>query len=144
MAEYRFSIMVNAPIDRVFDAYTDLDRMSEWVGGVTRVTDVNGPIDRVGTRYTVWFGRMRSPTEVLDVERPIRFRTRFGNLVLKGETDTAFQPEGDRTRLTTVMTPRGLFSAIFARLFATGSYAGSFRGELEAFRRIVEREEGRR
>jgi hypothetical protein len=42
------------------------------------------------------------------------------------------------------MTPRGLFSAIFARLFATGSYAGSFRGELEAFRRIVEREEGRR
>jgi hypothetical protein len=27
-----------------------------------------------------------------------------------------------------------------ARIFATGSYRGSFRGELEAFRNLVERE----
>ena len=138
MAEYRFSILIHATPERVFDAFTDLDRIPEWIGGVTRVTDRSGPIDRPGTRYTVWFGRMRSPTEILEVMRPRHFRTRFGNLILKGESDVTFEPEGDGTRLTQVFRTRGAVSAIFARLFATGSYKGSFRGELEAFRRIVE------
>lgn len=139
MAEYRFSILIDATPERVFDLFTDLDRMGEWVGGVTRVTDRTGPIDRPGTRYTVWFGPMRSRTEVLAAERPRHFRTRFGNLILKGESDATFEPHGDGTRLTQVLGTRGVVSAIFARLFASGSYSGSFRGELEAFRRLAER-----
>lgn len=82
MAQYRFSVLVDAPADRVFDTLMDLGRMPEWVGGVTRVTDVTGPVDRAGTQYTVWFGRMRSPTEILEVESPRHIRTRFGNLIL--------------------------------------------------------------
>jgi uncharacterized protein YndB with AHSA1/START domain len=144
MAEYRFSIVVHATPEVVFDAFTDLDLMPEWVGGVTRVTERTGPVDRAGTRYTVRFGRMRSPTEVLEAERPGHFRTRFGNLILKGESDVTFEPEGGGTRLTQVFRTRGAVSAIFARIFATGSYAGSFQGELEAFRRIVERASNRR
>jgi uncharacterized protein YndB with AHSA1/START domain len=140
MADYRFSILVHASPERVFDAFTDLDRMAEWVGGVTRVTDRTGPVDRPGTRYTVWFGRMRSPTEVLEVERPRHIRTRFGNLILKGESEATFEPEADGTRLTQTFRTRGIVAAIFARIFAAGSYAGSFQGELEAFRRIVEGE----
>jgi uncharacterized protein YndB with AHSA1/START domain len=138
MAEYRFSILIRATPERVFDVFTDLDRMPEWVGGVTRVTDRTGPVDRPGTRYTVRFGRLRSPTEVLDVERPRRIRTRFGNLILRGQSDVTFAQEGDGTRLTQTFRTRGVVSAIFARLFATGSYQGSFQGELEAFRRMVE------
>lgn len=38
------------------------------------------------------------------------------------------------------MQTRGLVSAIFGRLFASGSYGGSFQGELEAFARLAERE----
>ena len=49
-----------------------------------------------------------------------------------------FDPEGDGTRLTQVFRTRGLVSAIFARIFASGSYSGSFQGELEAFRDLVE------
>ena len=36
MADYRFSILIRATPERVFDAFTDLGRMPEWVGGVTR------------------------------------------------------------------------------------------------------------
>ena len=140
MAEYRFSILVHASPQRVFDAFTDLDLMARWVGGVKRVTDRTGPVDRPGTRYTVWFGPMRSPTEVLEVEPPRHIRTRFGNVILKGESDVTFEPEGDGTRLSQVFRTRGIVSAIFARIFASGSYSGSFQGELEAFRRIVEGE----
>jgi uncharacterized protein YndB with AHSA1/START domain len=141
MAEYRFSIAIDASPDRVFALWMDLDRMREWVGGVSQVTDLSGPVDRPGTRYTVWFGRMRSPTEILGVTRPRHVRTRFGNLLLKGESDVTFEPEAGGTRLKQEFRTRGLVSAILARLFAMGSYKGSFRGELEAFREIVEREE---
>lgn len=143
MAEYRFSIFIDAPPGRVFDLFMDLDRMTEWVGGVTRVTDVSGPVDRAGTRYTVWFGRMRSPTQVIEVERPRHVRTRFGTWLLKGESDVTFEPQGDGTRLTQQFRTRGAVSAVTARIFATGSYTGSFRGELEAFRRLVERDGAR-
>jgi uncharacterized protein YndB with AHSA1/START domain len=140
VATHRISILVDAPSDRVFDTFMQLDRMTEWVGGVTRVTDVTGPVTRPGTRYTVWFGRMRSPTEILEVERPRHVRTRFGNLILKGESDVVIEPEGRGTRLTQEFRTRGAVSAIFGWIFSRGSASGSFRGELEKFRQIVEEE----
>jgi uncharacterized protein YndB with AHSA1/START domain len=142
MARYEFSVRIAAPPDRVFDLWTDLDRMKEWVGGVTKVTDVSGPLDRAGTRYTVWFGRMSSPTEVLAVERPRMIRTRFGNRVLRGETLATFRPDDGGTRLTQEFRTEGLIPALVARIFASGSYKGSFRGELDDFARLVERESG--
>ena len=30
--------------ERVFALWTDLQRMGEWVGGVTSVTDISGPV----------------------------------------------------------------------------------------------------
>lgn len=140
MAHYTFTTHVAAPIDVVFGLWTNLDRMSEWVGGVTKVTDVTGQIDRVGTTYTVWFGRMRSRTEVITAERPRRFGTRFGNRLLRGSNVTTFEPDRDGTRVTQEFATVGGISAIVAWIFARGSYRGSFRGELEAFARLAERE----
>lgn len=140
MSVYRFSLHVAAPQDRVFDLWTDLDRMREWIGGVTKVTDVSGPVDTAGTRYTVWFGGMRSTTEVIEAERPRMLRTRFRNSLLRGESIANFEPEGNGTRLTQEFRTEGLIPAIAARVFATGSYRGSFRGELNAFARLAERD----
>lgn len=139
MGVYRFETRTGASPERAFALWTDLDRMTEWVGGVTKVTDVSGPVDRAGTTYTVHFGGMKSRTEVLEAERPLRFRTRFGNLILKGENAATFEPDGDGTRIRQEFRTRGVISAIFARIFASGSYNGSFQGELEAFARLAER-----
>ncbi len=140
VAEHRVTTDIAAPPERVFAVWMDLDRMTEWVGGVKRVTDVSGPIDVAGTRYIVHFGPMKSPTEILEVDRPHHVRTRFGNLILKGESDVRFEPIPEGTRLTQVFRTRGFISAITGRIFAAGSYEGSFKGELEAFRKIVERD----
>lgn len=142
MGTYRFTVQIASAPDRVFDLWTDLDRMHEWVGGVTKVTDVSGPLDRAGTRYTVWFGAMRSDTEVLAVERPGMIRSRFGNRVLRGETLVTFETSDGGTRLTQEFRTEGLIPALMARIFATGSYRGSFRGELNAFAKLAEREPG--
>ena len=140
MARYKFSVHVDAPPEKVFALWTNLDRMGEWVGGVTSVTDRSGPIDRVGTTYVVNFGPVKSPTEVLDVDRPWRFATRFGSWVLRGRSNAMFEPEGDGTRVTQEFETVGRISAISSWLFSRGSYEGSFRGELQKFARIAERE----
>jgi uncharacterized protein YndB with AHSA1/START domain len=137
MGHYRFSVHVDASPEQAFALWTDLDRMREWVGGVTGVRDVTGPVDQVGTRYTTLFGSMSSPTEVVGVERPRLFRTRFGNRVLRGETQAVFESDANGTLLTQEFWTQGLVPALMARIFATGSYKGSFRGELHEFARIA-------
>ena len=137
MARYRFSIQVDAPPERVFALWTDLQRMGEWVGGVTSVTDVSGPVDRVGTTYVVHFGPVKSPTEVLEADPPRRFATRFGSWILRGRSSTTFEPDGAGTRVTQEFETVGLISAISSWVFSRGSYEGSFRGELEKFGRIA-------
>jgi uncharacterized protein YndB with AHSA1/START domain len=139
---HRLTAFSAAPPERVFDLWTNLDRMREWVGGVTKVTDVSGPVDRVGTRYVVWFGPIKSPTEVLEAERTQHFKTRFGNWLLRGTNSATFQPEGDGTRITEEFVTVGLVSAVTSRLFGMGSYKGSYQGELNEFAKLAEREAG--
>ena len=60
--------------------------------------------------------------------------------MLRGETRVTFEPTAAGTRLTQEFQTEGLIPAISAWIFALGSYKGSFRGELETFVRIAERE----
>ena len=137
MGEYRFTVHVAAPPEQVFDLWVNPDRFPEWIGGQTAVTDRAGEPGTTGATYISHFGPMRSPTVVLDAERPRRIRTRFGSWLLKGETMATFEPEGDGTRLDQTFRTTGIVSAIAARIFASGSYKGSFQGELEHFARIA-------
>lgn len=140
MGEYRLELRISAPPERVFDTWIDLDRMPEWVEGVTRVSDLSGPVDRPGTTYTVWFGRMRSLTEVLAAERPRLFQSRISSWILKAENEARFEPDGDGTLVIQTFRTRGVISRLWARIFATGSHKGSFRGEMKTFARLVEAE----
>jgi uncharacterized protein YndB with AHSA1/START domain len=140
MGEYRFTVRVAAPPEQVFDLWVNVDRAPEWIGGLTEVTDRVGEPGTTGASYVSHFGRMRSPTVVLEAERPRRIRTRFGSWLLKGENAATFEADGDGTRLDQTYRTTGAISAIAARIFASGSYKGSFQGELEHFARIAEAE----
>jgi uncharacterized protein YndB with AHSA1/START domain len=138
VSHYQFSIDVAAPPAEVFALWTNLDRMDEWVEGVTKVTDVSGPPDQAGSQYTVWFGPIASRTEVIEALPPRLLRTRFESRLLRAQTRVSFAPKGDGTSLTQELWTTGLVSDIFARIFATGSYRGSFRAELNTFARLAE------
>lgn len=140
MASYRFSAEILAPVETVYEIWTDPDRWHEWIGGVTKVTDLSGPAGRAGTRYTLWFGGMKSPSEILEADPPHYLRTRFGNRILRGETRVTFEATPTGTRLTQLFETVGIIPAIAARIFAIGSYKGSFQGELNEFVRIAEHE----
>ena len=138
MAYYRFTVDIAAHPEDVFDLWVNLDRLHEWTEGVRKVTDVSGRPDEVGTTYTVWFGPMASRTEVLQAERPRVVRTRSGTRLLRGEQQATFDPRAGGTRLTHEIWTQGPITAIAGRVFAMGSYKGSFRGELNAFKRLAE------
>jgi uncharacterized protein YndB with AHSA1/START domain len=42
VGRYRFTQEIAAPPEVVYELWTDIDRLHEWTGGVTRVTDVTG------------------------------------------------------------------------------------------------------
>ena len=140
MPTYRLSTHVDAPPERVFDLWIDLDRAPEWISGLTKITDRTGPLDQKGARYTAWFGSMKSPTEVLDVMRPRFIRTSLGSAVLRGETEATFEPDGNGTRIVQIFRTQGVIPAIAGWIFSKGTWKGSFKGELEVFRKIAERE----
>jgi hypothetical protein len=117
--------------------------MPDWIGGMKDVIDLSGPVDEVGTTWTTRFGSWStSPTTVIAAERPSRFATRFGNTYLRGENEAWLEEldGGKGTHLTQEFRVHGLLPRLVARIFATGSYKGSFRGELNHFKEICERE----
>jgi uncharacterized membrane protein len=140
VSRYQISVEIDAPPEHVYDLWIDLTRMREWIGGVTSVTDVVGSPEQAGSRYVVHFGPMKSRTEVLVAERPQVFRTRFGTWLLRGESQAAFEDLAGRTRLVQQFEIEGIIPRIAARIFASGSYQGSFQGELNTFKAIAERE----
>ena len=141
MGRYTFVVDIKAPRDQVFDLWTNLERAPEWIEGMAGVSDLSGPVDQVGTTYVTRFGSWAtSPTTVIDAERPSRFSTRFGNWLLRGVNSATFEERDGGTRLTQTFQTVGIIPAISARIWATGSYKGSFRGELNKFKEICERE----
>ena len=139
MATHTFSVQAAAPRRPVFDLWTNLDRLPEWLTGVSRVTDITGPAGRAGTRYTLWFGPIQCPQEILEAVPGRMVRTRFRSPLLRGEMLVTFETQASGTRVTQEFRTNGFVPAVAARLLATGSYRGSFQGELEVFARLVQR-----
>jgi hypothetical protein len=141
MGRYIFVVDINAPREQVFDLWINLDRAHEWIEGMAGVSDLSGPVDQAGTTYVTRFGSWaKSLTTVVDAERPNRFRVKFGNWLLRGENGARFEEVDTGTRLTHTFDTVGIIPAITARIWASGSYKGSFRGELNTFKEICERE----
>src|SRR5688500_17398449 len=140
MARYTITTHIGAPPEHVFALWTNLGRMGEWVGGVTGVSDVSGSVDEVGTTYVVHFGPVKSPTEILEVDRPRLFATRFGSWILRGRSSATFEPEADGTRITQTFETVGLISAISSWIFSRGPKVGGFHGERDKLARLAERE----
>ena len=138
MGRHTNSEHIDAPPEVAFDLWTNLERQREWIGGVTDVVDVTGPVGVAGTTYTVMFGSTRSPTQVLEVERPRRFVVHFGSWILRGRNSATFEPQNGGTLLTVRLDTEGIFPAIMAWIFSLGSWRGSFRGELAHFARLAE------
>ena len=140
MAEHTFEVEIAAPPETVYDIWTNPERSPGWTEGLTRVTDVTGAPGQAGTRWTAWFGRTAASVQVTVGQRPHRFAWRVRLGPLSSEFDSTFEPSPSGTRMAETVRTRGVIGWAWNRILSTGSYRGSFRGELQAFARICERE----
>jgi uncharacterized membrane protein len=105
MGRRQVSTDIGAPADRVFDLYTDAQRVGEWQTGVKSV-ESTGPLSEVGSKWTVRYaGPFAVKGTVLAVERPARHQQRFSEMLglVDCTTTAAFQPTVDGTRATIEM-----------------------------------------
>jgi uncharacterized protein YndB with AHSA1/START domain len=144
LTRFGFAIDIAAPPERVFDLWADLDRLTDWTVGLTKVTQATGDGDQTGTNYTLWFGSLDQRVEVLAADRPNYHRTRAKFGTIKIETSVTFEDIGGATRMRESIMAKGIKARIWATVLAAGSFRGSFRGELERFAQVVERDELRR
>lgn len=142
MTDRTFSVDIAVPPERAYDLWVDVDRMPEWTEGLTRVSDLEGERGQAGARWVSWFGRSRTTAEILVAGRPrtVSWRVRAGPV--SAVIGATFAPIGSGTRFTETIGTSGVVGWVWAAILGTGSYRGSFRGELGVFARICEQDPG--
>lgn len=140
MGRHVFNIDVDAPREHVFDLWTDLGRLAEWIPSATRVSDATGTGDQPGTHFRVWFGGLAEEHEVLAAERPYYVRTRITLGTIRAVTMTTFEAIDGTTRLRQSVVTRTIAASAWARILTSKRYWGGFAAELANFCRIAERE----
>jgi len=102
----RFSQVIDAPPDIVFDCLERPDLVQQWMAGVERIEDTSPPdlTGPVGGRFRLWIREGRKvgvyDGEVLRCDRPSQFGIRFGNDRFLSRVTYRLDPAGDATELS--------------------------------------------
>lgn len=112
MGQIKFDGLVQAPIDKTFDTYTDFGAVAERVPDITKVELVGGEAGQIGALWSetrIMFGKEATEVlEVTDVTKPTRFAIGCESCGSAYETVYTFAPEGNATRVSMVTTVKPL------------------------------------
>ena len=114
------SVVINRPLEEVFDYVADRENLPEWSSPVQEVrSETQGPLDEEGTRFTTvakYLGRsFETSFEVIIHDPPHRHTDRsMGGPFPQEYTHIFEEVEGGKTRLTEVTKgePGGFFRLV--------------------------------
>jgi uncharacterized protein YndB with AHSA1/START domain len=120
MTDYRISVDIAAPPERVWDVMSDVERWSEWTASISSIQrlDGSGPL-RLGSRALVRQPRVRPAVwQVTELENGSSFTwiTRAAGVVAAGRHSVEAIANGTRTRATLALTFSGFLAPLFGRL----------------------------
>ena len=110
MGKVQASIVIRAPVEKVWSYYTDVDRLQDWVpgGNVVKFEWLSPPPKKVGSRFRIsiraagktstWTAEM---TEMVENKRGA-YKLVEGDLK-RYEESFEFEPVGEETRVTAKM-----------------------------------------
>lgn len=149
MPHVRVTAFLDAPVERVWAAHVDAQRIPEWFPGVRKVRDVIGPIDRSGATYALRFNPLiLSRVEVTEVEKPFMHTRRWdaGPLGSHGTATVLLRPEEGGTHVDLDVTyglPLGAVGRFLERRsLVRRRVARDVRRELQSFADFAERHRG--
>lgn len=145
MSHLRTTLLLNAPVERVWDAYTAENHVTAWLPGAGSGICASRPLSREGAHYALRFSRWhRSSIQVVGVEPNKLHQRRFRDIAghVRGTVTAQFEAEGDVTRLTVDLNysfaPLWL-DGVLDRLFGDDIQQQAER-ELASFQQYVERQ----
>jgi uncharacterized protein YndB with AHSA1/START domain len=144
MSHLRTTLLLNAPIDRVWDAYTTAHHVSAWLPGAGGLC-ASRPLTREGANYALRFSRWhRSRIQVVGVEPHKLHQRRFRDIAghLRGTVTTQFEDVDGITRVTVDLNYSFaplLLDGLLDRLFGSDIRQQAER-ELESFQHYVEQQ----
>jgi hypothetical protein len=142
MGSYSYAVWIEAPPQRAYDLYTDLDRIGEWQEGNPRITDISGDPGRAGSTYISRRGRFGSRFELMTAERPASQVVEFdGPMGLRAEMSSQFAPEEGGTKLAISLIARWRFPLIGRILELAIFNPRIAKRELGRLKALAEREE---
>lgn len=135
------TVLVQAPVERVFDCWADLERSPEHQRPTLARTKLTDGTVGEGTRFSAidrWPGRnVTFEMEITEFERPLRLAARWEE-PMAGSWEARFEQAGDATRMEfdTTIEPGGLMGLLTGFL---KPWAGRQLEEgLESFRNWIE------
>ena len=97
------SIVINAPVEKVFGVIDDPARVPEYFSGVVGVTDYKQTPERVGDSlkftYSVLGIHFEVPSSVLEWDENVRMVSSLGG-AFPGVVTTTFDAQGDGVKVT--------------------------------------------
>lgn len=141
MVKVSASVVIDRPIETVFEFVSDVGNDVKWSSGVVEVRKLSEGPWAVGTRYTYvrqFLGRkFEVPGELHEFDRPAGFSWRSTG-VMEAVGRWEFEPVADGTRATASMEveARGIFS--LAESVVGGMFRRAMATDLENLKTLLE------
>jgi uncharacterized protein YndB with AHSA1/START domain len=140
---FQARIVLDAPIERVWDALVDIEAQPRWMREMVEVHLLTPPPVRVGTRgeatVRILGLTVTDPVEITELDPPHRFAIRHEGLFTGGGV-IELQAGADGTT-TIVRWDETLIAPLLPHLWARASVPVMehlFQGDLERFRELIE------
>ena len=141
MQHQRIETHIEAPVEEVWKFYCDMSNWSDWMPRAT-ISDVSGPIDKVGTTYVggmrLMGYEMKGTYEIVEVEpqRLIHEHTDWGPM----DNYFRFEPDGDATDfiVESDWEMPGKVPGFIKDMVSKGWVERNFRNSMADFKALVE------
>jgi uncharacterized membrane protein len=148
MGKVHQSIVIDAPLDQVWDLMCDASRLAEWQSTVVQVTQTTGRLDQVGSTYTTTNRIAGRPIQVSWEVTAVEPRRSFDQVASSPRGGSAratnrAESSNGGTRVTTEIDyelPGGFLAEVANKLFAERSIDREIRHSLENLKALVETE----
>jgi uncharacterized protein YndB with AHSA1/START domain len=130
MIKVEKSIIINKPVEEVFNYVTAADNYTKWQSGVTNIIEDRGPRNTVGSQFTEvrkFMGQeMHTTLELTEFVPNARWTAKVVKGPVPYEVNMTFQPVEGGTKVTTSVDgePKGFFK------LAEGMVAGQLEKSL--------------
>lgn len=143
---YTTSVQVEAPVEKVWEVFTDQTKLGNWMEGFKEIKTISGSPEEVGSKHELTIVQngeeMKILETVTDVEQNRLYAFDLESDFLNATTKITFEPLGEATRIvaTNVVSGHGPLKKTLAFMFKSMMEETS-QQQYNQFKKLVESEQ---